>query len=165
MKANKALKRLSKIETLMSVVSERYSAGESHIREMLQDAKAAVARVKEAVSLQASSVKAKKPAKPKRKAGQEAPRRRRAHAKAAVAKPARATTKVAPARKKAAVKKATAVKKAAVKPRTAKTAKKNARVGRATVAKKTASAPAQAPQQPMPAQPELNDRSDSAYGL
>ena len=159
MKANKALKRLSKIETLMSVVSERYSAGESHIREMLQDAKAAVARVKEAVSLQASSVKAKKPAKPKRKAGQGAPRRRRAHARAAVAKAAPATRKVAPARKKA------AVKKTAVKARTAKIAKKNARVAKATVAKKTASAHSQAPQQPMPAQPELNDRSDSAHGL
>ena len=159
MKANKALKRLSKIETLMSVVSERYSAGESHIREMLQDAKAAVARVKEAVSLQASSVKAKKSAKPKRKAGQEAPRRRRAHARAAVAKTARVTRKVAPARKKA------AVKKTVVSARRAKTAKKNARVAKATVAKKTASALAQAPQQPMPAQPELNDRSDSAYGL
>ena len=159
MKANKALKRLSKIETLMSVVSERYSAGESHIREMLQDAKSAVARVKEAVSLQASSVKAKKPAKPKRKAGQEAPRRRRAHARAAVAKAAPATRKVAPARKKA------AVKKAVVKARSVKMVKKNARVGKATVAKRTASAHAQGPQQSIPAQPELNDRSDSAYGL
>jgi hypothetical protein len=54
MKANKALKRLAKIEALMSDVTERYSSA-PHIREVLQDAKAAVTRAKEAVSLQASS--------------------------------------------------------------------------------------------------------------
>jgi hypothetical protein len=59
MKANKALKRLAKIEMLMSDVTERYSASAPHIREVLQDAKAAVTRAKEAVSLQASSEKAK----------------------------------------------------------------------------------------------------------
>jgi hypothetical protein len=61
MKANKAVKRLAKIEALMSDVTERYSASAPHIREMLQDAKAAVTRAKEAVSLQASSGKAKSP--------------------------------------------------------------------------------------------------------
>jgi hypothetical protein len=54
MKANKALKRLAKIEALMSDVMDRYSASAPGIREMLQDAKASVTRAKEAVSLQAS---------------------------------------------------------------------------------------------------------------
>lgn len=61
MKANKAVKRLAKIEALMSDVTERYSASAPHIREMLQDAKAAVTRAKAAVSLQASSGTAKNP--------------------------------------------------------------------------------------------------------
>jgi hypothetical protein len=71
MKAKKALKRLAKIEALMSDVTERYSASAPHIREVLQDAKAAVNRAKEAVSLQASSGTAKNPpvehSKPKSK--------------------------------------------------------------------------------------------------
>ncbi|MGD0777939.1 MAG: hypothetical protein ABSC05_34575, partial [Candidatus Solibacter sp.] len=61
MKTNKALKRLAKIEALISNVIERYSSA-PHIREALQDAKAAVTRAKEAVSLQASSGTAKNPA-------------------------------------------------------------------------------------------------------
>ena len=94
MKANKALKRLAKIEALMSDVTKRYSASAPHTREVLQDAKAAVTRAKEAVSLQASSGTAKNPpmkrskppsnatpelSKPKRKlsaAGRAANRRR-----------------------------------------------------------------------------------------
>ncbi len=59
MKAKKALKRLNKIEALISDVTERYSAGASQIRDVLRDAKAAVIRAKEAV--QASSGKAKNP--------------------------------------------------------------------------------------------------------
>jgi hypothetical protein len=55
MKANKALKRLAKVEESVSNVMERYSASAPHIREALQDAKAAVTRAKEAVSSQASS--------------------------------------------------------------------------------------------------------------
>lgn len=69
MKANKALKRLAKIEALMADVSERYSSGASHIREALRDAMAAFARVKAAVSTQASSGTAKhRPAKRKQAA-------------------------------------------------------------------------------------------------
>ena len=158
MKANKALKRLSKIEALMSVVAKRYSAGELHIREVLQDAKAAVTRAKEALSLRVSSATAKNPAKPKRKAGPAAPHRRRAQAKAAVAKAGRATRKAAPARKKASAKKA------------AKRSAPITKAARNTAAKKTATTPAQsatdaAPQEPVAAPPELNDRSDSAYGF
>lgn len=59
MKAKKALKRLNKIEALMAKVMKRSSASAPQIRELLQDAKAAVVRAKEAV--QASSVKAKNP--------------------------------------------------------------------------------------------------------
>ncbi|MGA3019352.1 MAG: hypothetical protein ABSF62_19680 [Bryobacteraceae bacterium] len=58
MKANKALKRLAKIEAWISDVAERYSIA-PHIREVLQDAKSAVTRAKEAVSVQASSGTAK----------------------------------------------------------------------------------------------------------
>ena len=61
MKANKARKRLAKIEALISDVAERYSNA-PHIREVLQDAKAAVTRAKEAVSFQASSGTTKNPA-------------------------------------------------------------------------------------------------------
>jgi hypothetical protein len=59
MKPNKALKRLAKIEALILDVTERYSASTLQTREVLQDAKAAVTRAKEAVSLQASSAAAK----------------------------------------------------------------------------------------------------------
>ena len=55
MKANKALKRLTHVEDLLSDVMERYSAGPSDIRENLQSSKAAVGRAKDAVKLQASS--------------------------------------------------------------------------------------------------------------
>ena len=99
MKANKALKRLAKIEALISDVTERYSAGAHHIREALHEAKDAVARVKAAVRSQATSGTAKPskaPTKKKRrlsaagkKAIQEAALRRWAQKRAATAKAAR----------------------------------------------------------------------------
>lgn len=52
MKANKTLKRLVKIETLLSDVKARYSVKSSGLRQVLQDATAAIARVKEIVSSQ-----------------------------------------------------------------------------------------------------------------
>jgi hypothetical protein len=61
MKATKALKRLAKIEALMTDVTERYSAGAPHIQEALRDANAAVTRAKEAVGLHASTEAAKNP--------------------------------------------------------------------------------------------------------
>jgi hypothetical protein len=74
MKTNKALKRLAKIEASISDMTERYSSSPD-ILETLQDAKAAVTRAKEAVSLQASSGKAKnltvKRSKPPSKAKRE----------------------------------------------------------------------------------------------
>lgn len=57
MKANKALKRLTHVEDLLSDVMERYSADAPEIRQQLLDAKAAVGRAKDAVASQASSEK------------------------------------------------------------------------------------------------------------
>ena len=54
MKANKVLKRLAKIEESMSDVMERYSASAPHVLEVLQEAKSAVTRAKDAVNSQAS---------------------------------------------------------------------------------------------------------------
>src|SRR5260370_10100192 len=86
MKTNKALKRLAKIEALMSDVTERYSARSPHIREVLRDAKAAVTREKEAVSLHASTGAAKnarvKDSEPPSKATPEAPKSKRKLTKA-----------------------------------------------------------------------------------
>ena len=61
MKVNKILKRLAKIEELLSDVTERCSKNASDVRETLQDAEAAVARVKVAVSSQAPAKEAKNP--------------------------------------------------------------------------------------------------------
>jgi adenylate kinase len=147
MKAKKALKRLSKIEALLSDVTERYSAGAPNMRKVLQDAKAAVTRAKEAMSWQASFGAAKnpqvehpnpaskptpEPSKPKRKlsaAGRKAivaatkARWTRVRAESAVT-----TKKTQPAAKKARPKKAAlkkiAIKKVAAKAPTAKAAKK-----------------------------------------
>ena len=55
MKPNKALRRLTRIEELMSDVMERFSTNAPFIRKALQDAVAAVAVAKEAVSLVSSS--------------------------------------------------------------------------------------------------------------
>jgi hypothetical protein len=55
MKPNKAVKRLTHVEELISDVVDRYSAGSPDIRENLQDAKAAVTRARDAVSLEAPS--------------------------------------------------------------------------------------------------------------
>src|SRR4051794_9232209 len=55
MKANKALKRLAKIDALMSDVIERYSTHASPIRKALRDVMDAVALSKKLVSQEASS--------------------------------------------------------------------------------------------------------------
>jgi hypothetical protein len=94
MKANKALKRLAKIETLMSDVAERFSASAPHLREALKDLKAAVLSVKEAVKVQTSSPAPKKALHKKAaRAGKKAP------AKKAAAPKAKAAKKRAPVRK------------------------------------------------------------------
>ena len=56
MKARKAHKRLSKIETLITEVHEGYAAFAPHVISFLEDAKAAIARAKEFVVLHASTV-------------------------------------------------------------------------------------------------------------
>jgi len=73
MKANKALKRLAKIEASVSDLAKRFIPS-THIREVLQDAKAAVIRAKEAV-LHASTGTAKKKTAPP-KAGRPAKKSR-----------------------------------------------------------------------------------------
>ena len=118
MKANKALKRLKKIEALMADVMERYRSEALHIRKALHQAKDAVARVKAAVRSEATSGtgKTSKPlAKPKRrlstagrKAIQDAAQRRWAQTRGVAAN--RRPQK-------------TAIKNAAVKTRSAKTVK------------------------------------------
>jgi hypothetical protein len=146
MKVNKALKRLAKIEALMSNVAARYSPSAPRTREVLQDAKAAVARAREAV--EAFFRTAKNAAKPKRKrsaagrkASQEEPQRR-AQKRAVAGKAGRAAKKASPARKKA------AVKKAAAKAPAAKTPKKRAPIKRAAK-KKTAAKPTTPAQYPI----------------
>jgi hypothetical protein len=71
MKANKALKRLTKIEASLSNLIERYAPTEQGVKGLLHDAKTTILRAKKAVSLQASSrtvtsasVKAGKPKRP-----------------------------------------------------------------------------------------------------
>jgi Holliday junction resolvasome RuvABC endonuclease subunit len=63
MKANKAHRRLGKIEDSISDLIERYSADAPEIRQQLLDAKAAVGRARDAVSSQASSEKTSAPKK------------------------------------------------------------------------------------------------------
>jgi hypothetical protein len=157
MKANKALKRLAKIEALMSDVTERYSSA-PHIREVLQDAKAAVTRAKEAVSLQASSGTAKNPlvkhSKPPSKATPEPSKPKRklsaAGRKAIIAATNKrwARVRAAKAQQEKAVRKKAAGKKALAKASSARAAKKTAPVKKAAATKatpkQTAPAPAQA---------------------
>lgn len=96
MKANKALKRLAKIEALMSDVAERFSASAPHLREALKDLKAAVLSVKEAVKVQASS------AAPKKASHEKAARaQKKAVVNRAAAPKAKAAKKRAPVRKAA----------------------------------------------------------------
>jgi len=115
MKANKALKRLSKIEKLMSDVAKRFSAHTPDVRGAFDNLKAAFGGVKEAVEAQASSLTAKKKATrngtakaDKASAGSTKAAAKKATAKAPAAKGAK---RRAPATK--AAKPATVPKKAA----------------------------------------------------
>jgi hypothetical protein len=58
-KTKKVVKQLTKIETLISKVTDRCSKREVQLREALQDAKFAFTRAKKAVNSQVSSEKAK----------------------------------------------------------------------------------------------------------
>jgi hypothetical protein len=90
MKANKALKRIAKIEELTSEVTRRLSKAAPPVGEVLKDLKAAVARVKEAVSTHVSHA-AKKKAVPARKKAAA----KKAAVKAPKAKAAKKAKKVA----------------------------------------------------------------------
>ena len=120
MKVSKVHKRLAKIETLISDLTERYSKGAVHVRAALEGAKVAVAHLKAAVNSPTSSgpvrksaapsVETPKPAKRKlsaahRRAIREGVQRRLAEKKAATAYASGAANKAAPASKKAAAKK------------------------------------------------------------
>ena len=63
MKASKALKRLTHVEDLLGDVMERYSPDSPAIRETLQNAKTAVSRAKDTVSLQQAPPKTTSPQK------------------------------------------------------------------------------------------------------
>ena len=61
MKAKKAVKRLGKVETLLSNVIDQYAKSVDNVRELLDSAKASVVRAMEAVSVKPSTVAPKKP--------------------------------------------------------------------------------------------------------
>jgi hypothetical protein len=71
MKAKKVVKRLTKAETLLSNVIDQFATLEDGVRELLDSAKASVARAKQAVTLRSSIAAPKKPPvkaeQPKRK--------------------------------------------------------------------------------------------------
>jgi hypothetical protein len=89
MKVNKALKRLVKIEALLSSLTERYLPSAPHLREALQNAKDAVARAKQAVSLHASSRTKATAAKADRAAKKAARSHKKASVKSVAATPAK----------------------------------------------------------------------------
>lgn len=62
MKAKKAIKRLSKVESILSNVIDQFSAGDG-LRELLDSAKTSVVRAKKTVGLQESRAARKPPAK------------------------------------------------------------------------------------------------------
>jgi len=92
MKANKALKRLTKIEGLMSRVRDQYSAGAPSLESVLQQATAAIARAKEAVGLQVSS-RTKRRAKTTRAAKKASPVQKKITVKKVVDAPTAKTAK------------------------------------------------------------------------
>ena len=87
MKATKALKRLDKIEAMMSDVIERYVTLAPGVRKALKDAMAAVAVAKEAVSLDASSRMVKNPTLKQAETATSSPMKKTGVKKAAKARP------------------------------------------------------------------------------
>ena len=61
MKAKKAVKKLTRVEALLSNVIDQYTGNGRSVAELLDSAKESVIRAKERVSIQASSRAAKKP--------------------------------------------------------------------------------------------------------
>ena len=80
MKAKKALKRLARVEALLSDVMDRYASSEQDLKDLLGEAKASVARAKQTLNVKASSTAAKKPpakAEKSKKSGLSAEGRKR----------------------------------------------------------------------------------------
>ncbi len=151
MKSNKILKRIAKIEALMSKLTERSSASAAHVRELLRDAKAAITRAKEAVQASSGAVK-KGPVKhsePMSKATPEPPKRKLSAAgrKAIVAATKKRWAAFHAAKQaekpEPVVPKKTARKRTAAKKAPAKAAKKSAPTKK-PAAKKTAPAAVEA---------------------
>lgn len=148
MKAKKAIKRLAKIEALLSDVTKRFPNTSLQIQGALKDAKAVFARVKEAVSLQVLSEAANdskahskatpEPAKRKLSAAGEGATQEGVHGR--MAKKNEATPNTAPSKKKV------AAKTMAAKTPAAMTARKRAQINKA--AKKDAT-PKETPQAPV----------------
>jgi hypothetical protein len=61
MKAKKAIKRLSKVEAILSNVIDQFSNTKNGLRELLDSAKTSIVRAKKSVGLQESSKATKKP--------------------------------------------------------------------------------------------------------
>jgi hypothetical protein len=144
MKATKALKRLTKIETSITDITERFSQGSLHIREALQDAKAALVRAKVAVSSQASS----KTAKSSKVDSKETPEAAKRNVSAAVKQAIEDGVRGRMAKKKEATanaqsRKKTAARTIAAKARKRTPIKKSARKNRAP--KKMSQAPGEIP--------------------
>jgi hypothetical protein len=155
MKAKKVLKRISKIEALMSRVTERSSASAPHIQELIRDAKAAVIRAKEAVQASLETPKTPSEHPPKATPNSSKPKRRLSAAgrKAiSAANKKRWAAKRAAAKQEPAIAKKAFIKKGAVK----KVVAKKAPATKVTVkapTKKTARA-VQAAKKPSPPKAE-----------
>ena len=105
MKVKKAVKRLTKIKALMSDVTKRFSVSAPHLREVLQGAEDAIARAKQAVSIE-SGTKATT-AKARRSAKRATPAQKKASVKTVAANTSRAkAVKKSPRVKKAGKKRA-----------------------------------------------------------
>ena len=100
MKANKALKRLTKIKALISDVTERYSASTPHLRDVLRYAEEAVTKAKEAVGLHVSS-RTKGRAKAAKPAQKAIPAQKKTAVKKVVNAPTAKTAKKTPIKKAA----------------------------------------------------------------
>ena len=61
MKAKKAVKKLARVEALLSNVIDQYAGNGRNLRELLDSAKESIVRAKETVTQQASSKATKKP--------------------------------------------------------------------------------------------------------
>jgi len=61
MKAKKAFKRLTKVETLLSDVVQEYSSAEQSLKNLLENAKASVTLAKESIDLKVDPAAPKKP--------------------------------------------------------------------------------------------------------